>query len=95
MTSNKSPFDFTSKLPPMGQKVDFNKSTYFNIEEKQITVENKITKKKKKKKKKKNKQSYKQMMNDILKPKETDINNVKKLEKVTGGGIPDKLGERL
>ena len=92
MTSNKSPFDFTSKLPPMGQKVDFNKSTYVNIEEKQITVENKITKKKKKKK---NEQSYKQMMNDILKPKETDINNVKKLEKVTGGGIPDKLGERL
>lgn len=35
------------------------------------------------------------MMNDILKPNKTDINNIKKLEKVTGGGIPDKLGERL
>lgn len=49
----------------------------------------------KKKKKKKKKQSYKQMMRDILKPKEKDKDDTKKLEKVTGGGVPEKLIDRI
>ena len=53
MTSNKSPlFDFTSKLPPMGHKLDFNKSNYFNTEEAQIVLTKRVDKKNKKKKKK-------------------------------------------
>jgi len=50
---------------------------------------------KKKKRKKKKKQSYKDMMKDILKPKEEDKDDIKKLEKVTGGGVPEKLTDRI
>jgi hypothetical protein len=49
----------------------------------------------KKKKRKKKKQSYKDMMRDILKPKEEDKDDIKKLEKVTGGGVPEKLTDRI
>ena len=48
-----------------------------------------------KKKKKKKKQSYKQMMKNILKPKEENKADTKKLEKVTGGGVPEKLTDRI
>jgi hypothetical protein len=50
---------------------------------------------KKKKKRKKKKQSYKQIMRDILKSKEEDKNDIKKLETVTGGGVPEKLTDRI
>jgi|TARA_B100000965_G_C19148715_1_gene565014 hypothetical protein len=49
----------------------------------------------KKKKRKKKKQSYKQMMRDILKPKDTNKDSTEKLEKVTGGGVPEKLTDRI
>ena len=48
-----------------------------------------------KKKKRKKKQSYKQMMRDILKPKDTNKDSTEKLEKVTGGGVPEKLTDRI
>ena len=48
-----------------------------------------------KKKKKKKKQSYNDMMKAILKPKDTNKDSAKKLEKVTGGGVPEKLTDRL
>ena len=51
--------------------------------------------KKKKKKKKSKKQSYKDIMKAILKPKDTNKDSTKKLEKVTGGGVPEKLTDRL
>ena len=49
----------------------------------------------KQKKRKKKKQSYKDMMKDILKPKDTNKDSTKKLETVTGGGVPEKLTERI
>ena len=49
----------------------------------------------KKKKKKKKKQSYKQMMKAILQPKDTNKDSTGKLEKVTGGGVPEKLTDRI
>lgn len=48
-----------------------------------------------KKKKKKKKQSYKQMMKAILQPKDTNKDSTEKLEKVTGGGVPEKLTDRI
>tara|TARA_B100001173_G_scaffold309130_1_gene320832 strand:+ start:654 stop:857 length:204 start_codon:yes stop_codon:yes gene_type:complete len=50
---------------------------------------------KKKKRKKKKKQSYKQMMRNILKPKDENKDDTKKLETVTGGGVPEKLTDRI
>ena len=47
------------------------------------------------KQKKRKKMSYKQMMRDILKSKEEDKDDTKKLETVTGGGVPEKLTERI
>ena len=35
------------------------------------------------------------MMKAILKPKDTNKDSTKKLEKVTGGGVPEKLTDRL
>tara|TARA_X000000950_G_scaffold222937_1_gene268582 strand:- start:4295 stop:4495 length:201 start_codon:yes stop_codon:yes gene_type:complete len=49
----------------------------------------------KKKKKKSKKQSYNDMMKAILKPKDTNKDSTKKLEKVTGGGVPEKLTDRI
>ena len=34
-------------------------------------------------------------MRDILKSKEEDKDSTKKLEKVTGGGVPEKLTDRI
>ena len=35
------------------------------------------------------------MMRDILKPKDTNKDSTEKLEKVTGGGVPEKLTDRI